>query len=194
MTQRKTETSTSGTSDLKRAVLALIVPIMLCMVCAVVSCQKAEIGTGNDGEKEQTEEAEDTTGTGTGGKTANLDIHSDSLVLTTSSASYYLTQYHWTSLTVGNLDYALELADNIIESLGSNYRIPTRADATLLRTIQCSSSERILCTDDRETWYTFAMPSASVTKAGAVTTYTLLLIRVDPVPRIVVSVDTEWDE
>ncbi len=50
------------------------------------------------------------------------------------------------------------------------YRLPTRDEAQILKTLTYPSSERFVTSDG----YTFGMPSASVTKAGAKTKYSVL--------------------
>jgi hypothetical protein len=56
-------------------------------------------------------------------------------------------------------------------SVDSPYHIPTRDEATILRTISCGPSGQRYVTCDG---YTFGMPSASVTKAGSKTKYSVL--------------------
>lgn len=55
-------------------------------------------------------------------------------------------------------------------TLSAPWAIPTRNEATILRTLDYPSSERFIC----EGGYTFGMPSASVSKAGTKTRYSLL--------------------
>lgn len=50
------------------------------------------------------------------------------------------------------------------------YRLPVKEEAQVLRTCTLSSSERFITSDG----YTFGMPSASVTKAGQKTRYSVL--------------------
>ena len=50
------------------------------------------------------------------------------------------------------------------------YRRPTKEDAQILKTLTYPSSERFVTSDG----FSFAMPSASVTKAGAKTKYSVL--------------------
>lgn len=56
-------------------------------------------------------------------------------------------------------------------SVDSPYHIPTRDEAKILRTISYGSNDQRYLTDDG---YTFGMPSAAVTKAGAKTRYSVL--------------------
>jgi hypothetical protein len=56
-------------------------------------------------------------------------------------------------------------------SVDSPYHIPTRDEATLLKTLTYGKSEQRYVTCDG---YTFGMPSASVTKAGTKTKYSVL--------------------
>ena len=55
-------------------------------------------------------------------------------------------------------------------TLPAPWSIPTREDAAVLRTLEFPSNERFIC----EGGYTFGMPSASVSKAGNKTKYSLL--------------------
>ena len=50
------------------------------------------------------------------------------------------------------------------------YRLPTKDEAHILKTLTYPSSERFITSDG----FTFGMPSASVTKAGAKTKYSVL--------------------
>lgn len=60
---------------------------------------------------------------------------------------------------------------NAIEvQLPSPWTFPTREDALILHTLEYPSEERFVTSDG----YTFAMPSASVTKAGQKTKYSVL--------------------
>ena len=55
-------------------------------------------------------------------------------------------------------------------SLPSPWVLPTREDAQLLKTLEYPHSERFITSDG----YTFGMPSASVSKAGQKTQYSVL--------------------
>lgn len=56
------------------------------------------------------------------------------------------------------------------------YRLPTRDEAQILKTLTYPSSERFVTSDG----YTFGMPSASVTKAGSKTKYSVLGLHIRP--------------
>ena len=61
-------------------------------------------------------------------------------------------------------------AEAVQVSIPAPYRLPTKDDAQILKTLTYPSSERFVTSDG----YTFGMPSASVTKAGAKTKYSVL--------------------
>ena len=61
-------------------------------------------------------------------------------------------------------------ADAVDVSMPAPYRLPTKDEAQILKTLTYPSSERFVTSDG----YTFGMPSASVTKAGAKTKYSVL--------------------
>lgn len=61
-------------------------------------------------------------------------------------------------------------ADAVAVYIPAPYRLPTKYDAQILKTLTYPSSERFVTSD----FYTFGMPSASVTKAGAKTKYSVL--------------------
>lgn len=61
-------------------------------------------------------------------------------------------------------------ADAVEVQLPSPWVIPTREDAQILKTLTYPSSERFITCDG----YTFGMPSASVSKAGQKTRYSVL--------------------
>ena len=61
-------------------------------------------------------------------------------------------------------------ADAMAVSIPAPYRLPTKDDAQILKTLTYPSSERFVTSDG----FTFSMPSASVTKAGAKTKYSVL--------------------
>ena len=61
-------------------------------------------------------------------------------------------------------------AEAVAVSIPAPYRLPTKDDAQILKTLTYSSSERFVTSDG----FTFGMPSASVTKAGAKTKYSVL--------------------
>ena len=61
-------------------------------------------------------------------------------------------------------------SDAVQVSMPAPYRLPTRDEAQILKTLTYPSDERFVTSDG----YTFGMPSASVTKAGAKTKYSVL--------------------
>lgn len=61
-------------------------------------------------------------------------------------------------------------ADAVAVSIPAPYMLPTKDEAQILKTLTYPSSERFVTSD----FYTFGMPSASVTKAGAKTKYSVL--------------------
>ena len=64
----------------------------------------------------------------------------------------------------------LVYAEAVELSIPAPYMLPTKDDAQILKTLTYPSSERFVTSD----FYTFGMPSASVTKAGAKTKYSVL--------------------
>lgn len=67
-------------------------------------------------------------------------------------------------------------AEAVQVSMPAPYRLPTRDEAQILKTLTYPSSERFVTSDN----YTFGMPSASVTKAGAKTKYSVLGLYIRP--------------
>ena len=65
-------------------------------------------------------------------------------------------------------------AEAVAVSIPAPYRLPTKEDAQILKTLTYPSSERFVTSDG----FSFAMPSASVTKAGAKTKYSVLGIHI----------------
>ncbi len=61
-------------------------------------------------------------------------------------------------------------AEAVTVPIPDPYRLPVKEEAQVLRTCTLSSSERFVTSDG----YTFGMPSASVSKAGAKTKYSVL--------------------
>lgn len=61
-------------------------------------------------------------------------------------------------------------ADAVAVSIPAPYMLPTKDEAQILKTLTYQSSERFVTSD----FYTFGMPSASVTKAGEKTKYSVL--------------------
>ena len=68
----------------------------------------------------------------------------------------------------------LVYAEAVEVSIPAPYRLPTKDDAQILKTLTYPSSERFVTSDN----YTFGMPSASVTKAGAKTKYSVLGLQI----------------
>ena len=60
------------------------------------------------------------------------------------------------------------------KSLPSPYRLPTKDEARILRDLDYPHRERFITSDG----YTFGMPSASVSKAGSKTKYSVLGLRI----------------
>ena len=65
-------------------------------------------------------------------------------------------------------------AEAVAVPIPAPYRLPTKDDAQILKTLTYPSSERFVTSDG----FSFAMPSASVTKAGAKTKYSVLGIHI----------------
>lgn len=85
---------------------------------------------------------------------------SDSIVFETDSAEWHVRVF-----ATGKY-----YADAVEVQLPSPWVIPTREDAQILKTLNYPSSERFVTSDG----YTFGMPSASVSKAGQKTRYSVL--------------------
>lgn len=75
------------------------------------------------------------------------------------------TEWHVCMVATGKL-----YADAVAVPIPAPYRLPTRDEAQILKTLTYPSSERFVTSEG----YTFGMPSASVTKAGAKTRYSVL--------------------
>ena len=75
------------------------------------------------------------------------------------------TEWHVCVVATGKL-----YADAVQVSMPAPYRLPTRDEAQILKTLTYPHDERFVTSDG----YTFGMPSASVTKAGAKTKYSVL--------------------
>ena len=75
------------------------------------------------------------------------------------------TEWHVCLITRGKT-----YAEAVQVSVPEPYRLPTRDEAQILKTLTYPSSERFVTSDG----YTFGMPSASVSKAGAKTKYSVL--------------------
>ena len=65
-------------------------------------------------------------------------------------------------------------AEAVAVHIPAPYRLPTKDDAQILKTLTYPSSERFVTSD----CFSFAMPSASVTKAGAKTKYSVLALHI----------------
>lgn len=72
----------------------------------------------------------------------------------------------WVCIVATGLLYA----DAVAVDIPDPYRLPTKEEAQVLKTCTLQSSERFITSDG----YTFGMPSASVSKAGAKTKYSVL--------------------
>ena len=81
------------------------------------------------------------------------------------------TEWHVCVIATGKL-----YADAVQISMPAPYRLPTRDEAQILKTIEYPSEERFVTSDG----YTFGTPSASVTKAGNKTKYSVLGLWVRP--------------
>lgn len=81
------------------------------------------------------------------------------------------TEWHVCLFATGKL-----YADAVQVSIPAPYRLPTRDEAQILKTLTYPSSERFVTSDG----FTFGMPSASVTKAGAKTKYSVLGLYLRP--------------
>ena len=75
------------------------------------------------------------------------------------------TEWHVCLFATGKL-----YADAVQVSLPAPWRLPTREEAQILKTLTYPHDERFVTSDG----YTFAMPSATVSKAGAKTKYSVL--------------------
>lgn len=88
----------------------------------------------------------------------------ESLVLATDSANWYV------ALFADGLLYA----DAMEVTIPSPYFLPTKQEAKILRDLNYPHHERFVTSDG----YTFGMPSASVSKAGSKTKYSVLGVRI----------------
>ena len=75
------------------------------------------------------------------------------------------TEWHVCLFATGKL-----YADAVLVPLPAPLRLPTREEAQILKTLTYPHDERFVTSDG----HTFAMPSPSVTKAGAKTKYSVL--------------------
>ena len=81
------------------------------------------------------------------------------------------TEWHVCTIATGKT-----YAEAVQVSIPEPYLLPTKDDAQILKTLTYPSSERFVTSDG----YTFGMPSASVTKAGAKTKYSVLGLHIRP--------------
>ena len=81
------------------------------------------------------------------------------------------TEWHVCLVATGKL-----YADAVQVSMPAPYRLPTKDEAQILKTLTYPSSERFVTSDG----YTFGMPSASVSKAGSKTKYSVLGLYIRP--------------
>ena len=65
-------------------------------------------------------------------------------------------------------------AEAVAVPIPAPYRLPTKDDAQILKTLTYPSSERFVTSDG----FSFGTPSASVTKAGAKTKYSVLCLHI----------------
>ena len=93
-------------------------------------------------------------------------------VLTTDTAEWYVAIFY----------EGLYYQDACTKPLPSHYRLPTRDEAKILRDLSYPHTERFITSDG----YTFGMPSASVSKAGTKTKYSVLGLHIKPT-RIVIE-------
>ena len=100
--------------------------------------------------------------------------HSDDHVVGCNEMIVYetdSTEWHVCLVATGKL-----YTDAVQVSIPAPYRLPTRDEAQILKTLTYPSSERFVTSDG----YTFGMPSASVTKAGTKTRYSVLGLYMRP--------------
>ena len=81
------------------------------------------------------------------------------------------TEWHVRIVATGKL-----YADAVQVTMPAPYRLPTKDEAQILKTLTYPSDERFVTSDG----YTFGMPSASVTKAGSKTKYSVLGLHIRP--------------
>ena len=81
------------------------------------------------------------------------------------------TEWHVRTIATGKT-----YAEALQVSVPAPYRLPTRDEAQILKTLTYPNDERFVTSDG----YTFGMPSASVTKAGAKTRYSVLGLYIRP--------------
>ena len=81
------------------------------------------------------------------------------------------TEWHVRLVATGKL-----YAESVQVSIPAPYRLPTKDEAQILKTLTYPSDERFVTSDG----YTFGMPSTSVTKAGSKTKYSVLGLHIRP--------------
>ena len=95
-------------------------------------------------------------------------VHSDDHIVGGNEMVVYetdSTEWHVCLVATGKL-----YADAVQVSMPAPYRLPTKDEAQILKTLTYPSDERFVTSDG----YTFGMPSASVSKAGSKTKYSVL--------------------
>lgn len=93
-------------------------------------------------------------------------VPNDTIIIQTDS-----TEWHVRLFATGKL-----YADAIKVQMPDPWRLPTREDAQILKTLTYPHDERFVTSDS----YTFGMPSPSVTKAGAKAKYSVLGLYIRP--------------
>ena len=81
------------------------------------------------------------------------------------------TEWHVCLIATGKI-----YSEAVQVAMSAPYRLPTKDDAQILKTLTYPHDERFVTSDG----YTFGMPSASVTKAGAKTKYSVLGLYIRP--------------
>ena len=90
----------------------------------------------------------------------------ETIILTTDSSEWHIRLFAT----------GLVYADAVQVPLQSPWQLPTREEAKILKDFVFPNDERFVTSDG----YTFGMPSASVTKAGAKTKYSVLGLNIRP--------------
>ena len=93
-------------------------------------------------------------------------IEQATCVLTTDTADWYVALFY----------EGLYYQDACTKALPSPYRLPTKDEARVLRDLEYPHRDRFVTSDG----YTFGMPSASVSKAGSKTKYSVLGLWIRP--------------
>ena len=100
-------------------------------------------------------------------------LPSDHFVGTNEAIVYDTDSTEWHVCLFAN---GLLYSEAVQVKMPEPWQLPTREDAQILKTLTYPSSERFVTSDG----YTFGMPSASVTKAGSKTKYSVLGLWVRP--------------